>query len=107
MRRHVVQAVRSDGFAGVERYICYVAAELMCRDWRVTVVGGDPRGMARQLPEGVGFRPARTATEVARALVAVGHPTLIHAHMTAAELPAVLTRPMTRARVVCTRHFAG
>lgn len=105
--RHVVHAVRSDSFAGVERYVCDVGSELSRRGWRVRVVGGDPAAMRRALPPQVEHRAARTTAQVHRALVAMRPAPLVHAHMTAADVAAVLARPLTGGRVVSTRHFAG
>ena len=98
--------MRSDSFSGVERYICDVTGELRRRGWEVVVVGGDPAVMTRELPVGTPHLPARTATEVAWALVRMGRRAVVHAHMTAAEAPAVVTRPLVGSRIVCTRHFA-
>lgn len=106
-RGTVAHAVRSDSFAGVERYICDVSTELAAREWRVFVVGGDARLMRRHLPTSVTHLPARTTSEVRRGLAAAGPLDLVHAHMTAAEAAAVLSRRRTRARVVATRHFAA
>lgn len=107
MSRRVVQVVRSDSFAGVERYICDVSAELVTRGWEVAVIGGDPAMMVRTLPPTVRHVPARTTAAALRALIALGPLPLVHAHMTAAEAASVLSRPVTRTRVVATRHFAA
>lgn len=104
--RSVVHAVRSDAFAGVERYICDVANELSSRGWVVQVVGGAPERMRKELHGSVGFQEAATTREVAFALRRCRGAGLVHAHMTAAEAAAVVTRPLTRAKVVSTRHFA-
>lgn len=104
-RGHVVHAVRSDAFAGVERYIVDVASELYPRGWRVTVIGGDPRRMRVELPAGVQHVPARTTLDVLRQLHRVTDADIIHAHMTAAEVPAAVLKG--RARLVVTRHFAA
>ena len=106
-RGSVVQVVRSDSFAGVERYIADTSTELHGRGWDVTVVGGDPLRMQAELAAGVRHVPARTALDVARALWAVGPVDVVHAHMTAAEVPAALMRRRNGGRFVITRHFAG
>lgn len=105
--RSVVHVVRSDSFAGVERYICDVSAELVRRGWDVSVVGGDPDLMSRELPGAVEHLTAATTGAVFRALVRLRPLRLVHAHMTSAETASVLSRPLTRARVVATRHFAA
>ena len=105
--RRVVHAVRSDSFAGVERYVCDVSGELLRRGWEVAVVGGDPKAMRQALPEGARLVPATTTAAVLRALVGLGRTPLVHAHMTAAETASVASRPVTGARVVATRHFAA
>lgn len=99
--------MRSDAFAGVERYVCDVAAGLAARDWSVRVIGGDVDLMRRHLPSEVAHVSARTTTQVLARLLEAGTVDLVHAHMTAAELAAVLSRPRTGSRVVATRHFAG
>lgn len=103
----VVLAVRSDSFAGVERYLCDVANEIHRRGWRVAVVGGDAPAMLDLLDAGVTFKPAVTTVEVTRALVRTGHADVVHVHMTAAEVAATAAMPLTRRRFVTTRHFAG
>ncbi len=67
---HVVHAVRSDAFAGVERYVATVAAELASRGHRVTVIGGDPPSMQTAIGAGhdVTVVAAATTGAVARAL---------------------------------------
>lgn len=102
--RSVVHVVRSDAFAGVERYVCAVVSALSERGWRATVVGGDPASVRGHLPADVEHVSARTTAEVARALVR-RRPDLVHAHMTAADVAAAVTRPVTRATLASTRHF--
>jgi len=102
----VVHVVVTDGFAGAERYVCQVAAELDRRGHRVLTLGGDPVRMRAELPERVGNRSAAHLASAAGALATTGHVDLVHVHMTAAEGAAWLARPFVRAPVVATRHFA-
>jgi glycosyltransferase involved in cell wall biosynthesis len=102
----VVHVVRSDGFAGVERYIVDAATELAARGWRVGVIGGRPGVMRAELGADIDYEPARTAWQVYRALRAMGSADIVHAHMTAAELPAALLKRRAGARLIVTRHFA-
>jgi len=104
MTGRVVHVVRSDAFAGVERYIVDTAGELSRRGWDVTVLGGAPDEMRARLASGVAYRPASTVGEVARGLRRAGRADIVHAHMTAAELPAAVFK--RSARLVVTRHFA-
>ncbi len=97
--------VRSDSFAGVERYVCLVAPRLAARGCEVAVVGGDPAQM-RQVSDGVQWRPASTTWQVAVELKRLGRLDVVHAHMTAAEVAATITKPLHRARLVSTLHFA-
>jgi len=106
-RLSVIQAVRSDGFAGVERYICETANGLAGRGHRVVVVGGDPTRMRHELCDEVLHHPASSISQVTRALLGHRGADVIHAHMTAAEGAAWLARPLQRAPVVATRHFPG
>ena len=103
----VVHAVRSDTFAGVERYVSEVAAALSSLGHEVVVVGGDPGAMRASLPSAVEHRAAETTAQVARELTRCGRPDVVHAHMSAAELAAVATQLAHRAPVVATRHFAS
>lgn len=105
--RRVVHVIRSDSFAGVERYVCDTAAELARRGWSVSVIGGHPELMRRALPTTVEFMPARTTTAVARAILAAGPTPLLHTHMTAAEGAALPLKRLRFDRWVTTRHFAS
>jgi glycosyltransferase involved in cell wall biosynthesis len=98
--------VRSDSFAGVERYIRLVAPRQAARGCDVTVVGGDQVQMGR-VPGAVRWKPGSTTLEVAAHIARLGHVDVVHAHMTAAEVAAVVTKPIHRARLVCTLHFAS
>jgi glycosyltransferase involved in cell wall biosynthesis len=103
----VAHVVCSDRFAGVERYLTYVAPELAARGHRVTVIGGAPARMRADLGDQVRFVPAATAVDAARALARHRpHHGVVHAHMTDAEAVAVGLRPLTRCPVVATLHFA-
>jgi glycosyltransferase involved in cell wall biosynthesis len=102
----IVQVVRSDGFAGVERYICQVSNVLADRGHRVVVIGGDPTRMRSELVAGVDHVAAATVARTTRALVGRRRVDVVHAHMTAAETAAWLARPVQRAPIVATRHFA-
>lgn len=106
MSPSVVHVVRSDAFAGVERYILDTANELANRGWNVSVIGGDPSSMRAQLDERVGHRPAATVQRVAGALWSLGRRDIVHAHMTAAELPAAVLKRRSQGRLVVTRHFS-
>jgi glycosyltransferase involved in cell wall biosynthesis len=63
--------------------------------------------MRRSLPAEVEFRPAASVAAVFGALRAVRRCAIVHAHMTAAELPAALLKNALGARLVVTRHFAA
>ena len=104
--RHVVLVLRSDSFAGVERYVCDVAAELYDRGWKVTVIGGERSQMRAELPAGVNHRSGDSLAQVLRELWKIGSCDVVHAHMTAAELPAALLKSRLGGRLVVTRHFA-
>lgn len=102
----MVHCIRSDAFAGVERYVAYVAPELHRRGWDVTVVGGDPQRMRAELGP-VRHLPAATTGTVLAQLMRLERPALVHAHMTAAEAAAASAHVMRRLPVVVTRHFPG
>src|SRR3954451_13146282 len=101
----VVLVVRSDGFAGVERYLCSVAPRLNGLGCDPVVIGGDPARMTAEL-EGVPHLAAETTGGVVKQLARVGRCDVVHAHMSAAEVAAWLTRPRHRGVVVSTLHFA-
>ncbi len=98
--------VRSDSFAGVERYICMVAPRLAARGCEVAVIGGDPAQMG-PVSDVVRWRPGLTTWQAAAELTRLGQLDVVHAHMTAAEVAAVLTKPYHHARLVATLHFAS
>lgn len=102
----MVQCVRSDGFAGVERYVANVAPELARRGWDVRVIGGDPDRMGVELGA-IHHAPAATTRAVANQLLRCDHDTVVHVHMTAAEGGAVVARALRRFSLVTTRHFAA
>lgn len=107
----ILHAVRSDGFAGVERHVARLARAQAAAGHRVVVVGGDPEQMRATLQvAAVDVHPARSTLDVVRALrrLATGADVL-HVHMTAAEVAATVAAAATRAfpPVVTTRHFAG
>src|SRR5688500_1890947 len=101
----VAHVVVTDEFAGVERYLTYVAPALARLGAEVVVVGGDPVRMADVLGStGVQHIPAPRVADAIAALRRL-RPTLIHTHMTAAEAAAVAS--VQRVPIVSTRHFAS
>jgi glycosyltransferase involved in cell wall biosynthesis len=93
----------------VERSLSYVAPELARRGHEVVVIGGDPAEMEPAFAiAGVAFVPAPTAVHaVGEVLKLRGfRPDVMHSHMTAADVAAVLSAPVVRAPLVSTLHFA-
>jgi glycosyltransferase involved in cell wall biosynthesis len=72
----------------------------------VSVIGGDGARMQHQAGP-ARWRPAATTWAAARELTRLGRVDVVHAHMTAAELAAVTTKPRHRAAIVATHHFAS
>ncbi|MBA3295772.1 MAG: glycosyltransferase, partial [Acidobacteria bacterium] len=103
----VLHVVTTANFAGVERYVCDVANETTLRGWETSVVGGDPRWMRSALAADVRWLPGSTPARALAALARAGAHDVCHAHMTLAEFVAVAARPLHRAPVVSTRHFAA
>ena len=103
----VVHVVVTDGFAGVERYVCQVAEALDRRGHRIHTIGGDPVRMRSELPDTVSNRRAGHLVTAAVALATCRDADLVHVHMTSAEGAAWLSRPLQRAPIVATRHFAA
>jgi glycosyltransferase involved in cell wall biosynthesis len=103
----VVHVIVTGKFAGAERYVCDVAAETAARGWETTVVGGDPQHMPEAISARVRWLPGATPLKALRSLARLGRQDVCHAHMTLAEGVAVSARPLHRAPVISTRHFAA
>lgn len=104
----ILHAVRSDGFAGVERHVASLAAAQSDAGHQVAVIGGDPDLMATALDRRpVPRRPAVTTWDTVRGIEAFADCHVLHVHMTAAELAALLAPRAMRVPVVSTRHFAA
>ena len=69
--------------------------------------GATPSGCRRQLGDAAAWLPGATTLQALRSLHRVGRRDVCHAHMTLAEAVAVAARPLHRAPVVATRHFAA
>lgn len=105
-RLRVAHVVCTDAFAGVERYVSLLAAAQAKEGWRITVVGGSAQRMQAVLPADVRWHAGATWPSALWSLVGAGRPDVVHVHMTAAEIAGILTRPLWRAPVIATRHFA-
>jgi glycosyltransferase involved in cell wall biosynthesis len=104
---HIRHLVCTENFAGVERYIASTAAELARRGNTVEVIGGATGPMQAALRTGRATHIAASSfRSVARANLQRARPDLVHAHMTAADMAAVATRPLVRRPIVSTLHFA-
>jgi glycosyltransferase involved in cell wall biosynthesis len=103
----VVHVVVTHNRAGVERYVCDTARELARRGWQATVIGGSPLLMPRSFASDVRWLPGSTLSEALRSLLSLGRQDICHVHMTAAEALGVIAKPVHRAVVVSTRHFAA
>jgi len=101
----VLHIVVSDGFAGVERYVCNTASETAGRGWEVAVVGGNPDQMRAELPGGVRWEPGATLHESLRSVLRLGHWDICHVQMTAAEAVGVATQRVHCGTIVSTRNF--
>lgn len=107
----IVHAVRSNGFAGVERHIAVLARAQASRGDQVVVIGGNRERMSAALDGApVRFLAGETLPRVVQALIReIAEADVLHVHMTAAEAAAVLVSlgPVPRVPIVTTRHFAG
>lgn len=106
MTLRVVHVVVTDNFAGVERYVATTARELETRGCDVAVVGGKPAQVQSAAGEGVEWLAGSTVVDALRSLARLGRRDVCHAHMTIAEATAIVGRPLHRASIVSTRHFA-
>jgi glycosyltransferase involved in cell wall biosynthesis len=104
---HVLHLVTTRSFAGVERYVAGTAAETAARGWDVSVVGGDEGGMTSVLGSSARWLPGGGPAQALASLARAGRADVCHVHMTVAEAVGVLARPLHRAPVVATRHFAA
>lgn len=106
----ILHAVRSDGFAGVERHVARLARAQSAAGHEVAVIGGAHDGMVTTVADpAVPLLPATTTGEVVRSLRACGAAAdVVHVHMTAAEIAAAVAARTARGfpPVVATRHFA-
>lgn len=101
------QLVGTDNFAGVERYVATTATVLATRGHSVEIVGGHEGAMRRALADApVDFVVAPRTSRALLANLRGPKVDVTHAHMTAADLVAVATKPVTRSPIVSTLHFA-
>ena len=106
-RLSILHVCCTDAFAGVERHMAALAADQAARGHEVHVIGGHPEIITRHLGNRqVAHQPARTIPQTFAAMRRVPRPSVINAHMTAAELAAVTSVRMRGVPVVSTRHFA-
>jgi glycosyltransferase involved in cell wall biosynthesis len=105
----ILHAIRSDGFAGVERHVVRLAVTQAEAGDDVHVVGGDEARMSRTLAVAeVGHSRGETVGGVIAAIRRRrAWADVVHVHMTAAELAgAVATwQPRRLAPMITTRHF--
>lgn len=108
-RLRIVHAIRSDAFAGVERHVAGLAAAQHDAGHQVAVIGGDPALMRGAIDrERVLHRAVpNTTVATARAIDSLARCDVVHVHMTAAEVAALLAFRACGVPVVSTRHFAG
>ena len=98
--------MRTASFAGVERYLTYLGPEQVRQGLDVTIIGGEPVRMAAALDgSGVSHLPSGSVSDDLRRVVATD-PSIVHSHMTDADLVAVAARARHRRPVVSTLHFA-
>jgi glycosyltransferase involved in cell wall biosynthesis len=108
----ILHAIRSDGFAGVERFVLRLAVAQAGAGHTVQVIGGDPERMRPALDSA---HVAHTATpdrtrDVARAVRRLARDAdIVNSHMTAADLGAAFALALLRNAppLVSTRHFAA
>lgn len=104
----VLHAVRSDGFAGVERHVAGLAQAQAAAGNSVAVIGGDPAQMGQSIGDPrVRHRKATTVLDTAVGIDRWRQSDVLHVHMTAAEIAAVMALRSRRVPVVSTRHFGG
>lgn len=102
----IVHLVVTANAAGTERYVADVAAGQAQAGHVVTVVGGDAAWMRAVLPAQVRWFAGPTLRCAAIGVLRAGRADVVHSHLTAADLLAVVLRPLHGATVVSTRHIA-
>lgn len=103
----ILHVVCTDAFAGVERHIATLAADQAARGHEVQVVGGDPETVTAMIGNpAVTHVPARTVRQARAAIARLPRPSVVNAHMTAAEVAAVTSPRLRGVPLVSTRHFA-
>ena len=95
----------SGAFAGTERYVCEVTAELVRRRHDVVVVGGSPDVMPALLATGVVWRPGSSPWQALRSLSLGGRCDIVHTHETKADFVGAVAWVATGGRQVSTRHI--
>jgi glycosyltransferase involved in cell wall biosynthesis len=104
----LIHAVATENFAGVERYITYIAPELARRGVQVVVLGGDDRLMRVAFRgSDVEYVASSNLPSMVRTLLATSRADVIHAHMTKAEVASAICKHRLRSALVVTRHFAA
>lgn len=104
----ILHAIRSDGFAGVEHHVATLAVAQRQQGNRVAVIGGDPTSMRAAIGDpGIRHRPAVTVLDTALAIDDWRRCDILHVHMTAAEIAALMAVRSWSVPVVSTRHFGG
>lgn len=106
-RLRVAHVVTTDHFAGTERYVLEVGAELSARGHAVTLVGGAPEAMQRLLPDGVRWLPGAGTLQALRSLARAGRQDVVHSHISKADFTALIAAPVTGGRRVSTRHLTA
>lgn len=102
----IVHAVSSTAFAGVERYVATACNTLASRGHEVVVITNDEEPMRAALNAAVPVVRAAGTVGMTKALVAhTRGADIVHVHMTAAEVAAVMARGFARPALVATRHF--
>lgn len=103
----ILHVVCTDAFAGVERHIATLAADQAARGHEVHVVGGDPETVTTMIGNpNVTHVPARTVAQARAAIRRLPRPSVVNAHMTAAEVATVTSPRLRQVPIVSTRHFA-
>lgn len=105
----IAHVVVTDAWAGVEAHVSRLARAQAGSGHTVAIIGGSPRMVPRHAGAQVGFAEGQTVRKAWSSLRSLPWtPTVVHAHMTAAELAATLFPPVLRREcpMVVTRHLA-
>ena len=103
----ITHVVTNAEFAGTERYVVEVSAQLQERGHDVAIIGGKPESMRALVPPAVRWREGTTAPQALRTLTSDGRRDIVHSHVAKSDFVALAAAPLTGGARVSTRHITA